>query len=184
MVQHDQRSVTSVSKHRVCCQDGSWGRKQRQEHHGVLAEEEDEVLRDKVNEVMEAIGEKPRIEDSSLRKVTVDNPRPVKMTLSSTLIVDKILPKARQLKDNAKYKSLEKRAEHRTLVFHKSVRTGQETFHSEWVSRRRHSGIIIIFSMDSLLIKADNVMMKCRSYREAHRPFVNRTNICPRNMDC
>lgn len=74
---------------------------------------------------MEAIGEKPRIEDSSLRKVTVDNPRPVKMTLSSTLIVDKILPKARQLKDNAKYKSLEKRAEHRTLVFHKSVRTGQ-----------------------------------------------------------
>ena len=89
-----------------------------------LADEENETLSDKISELMEEIGEKPRIEVSRLGKVTTTKPRPVKVTLSSSLIVSQILSKARCLKNSSRYKSVfissdrsyEERAEHKTLV--------------------------------------------------------------------
>lgn len=89
-----------------------------------LVEGESEDLAKKVGDVMEKIGEKPRIEVCRVGKAKDGKPRPVKITLSSSLNVSQILSKSRRLGETAQYKtvflspdrSYEQRAEHRTLV--------------------------------------------------------------------
>ena len=90
-----------------------------------LAEEEDEVLSDKVSDVLQTIGEKPRVEACRVGKKYADGAaRPVKVTLSSSVSVNQVLAKARNLKNSEKHKSVflspdrsyERRTEHRLLV--------------------------------------------------------------------
>ena len=92
-----------------------------------LPESSDEQLCEKIGEVFQEIEEKPRIEASRLGKKSSSNPetvRPVKVTLSSSLIATQILVKARNLRKADKFKSvficpdrsLEQRVEHRKLV--------------------------------------------------------------------
>ena len=89
-----------------------------------LSEENNEVLQEKVNAVMEIIGEKPKIEACRVGKIKSQKPRPVKVTLSSSLFVAQILSKARRLKENPTYSSVflspdrskDQRAEHRALI--------------------------------------------------------------------
>lgn len=90
-----------------------------------LAEETDEQLGDKVSDVLQTIGEKPRIEVCRVGNRDVTKPgRTVKVTLSSSVIVNQILSKARNLRDSEKHKSVflsadrsyEQRTEHRLLV--------------------------------------------------------------------
>ena len=89
-----------------------------------LAEEEHEQLSEKVEEIMEVIGEKPKMEVCRLGKAKDGRPRPVKITVSSSSTVFQILTKSRKLSGNEKYKtvflspdrSYEQRAKHRTLV--------------------------------------------------------------------
>jgi hypothetical protein len=91
-----------------------------------LEEEEEEEIISKVEEVLQDLGEKPRIEASRLGTPSKDGlkARPVKVTLSSSVAVSQILAKARRLRDSVKHKSVflcqdrsrEDRAKHRLLV--------------------------------------------------------------------
>lgn len=90
-----------------------------------LAEEEDELLSDKVHDVLQTIGEKPKIEVCRVGKRNASKAaRPVKVTLSSSVSVNQILSKARNLRTCEKHKSVflsadrsyEQRTEHRLLV--------------------------------------------------------------------
>ena len=91
-----------------------------------LEEEKEEELISKVEEVLQELGEKPRIEASRLGTPTKDQSkaRPVKVTLSSSVAVSQILAKARRLRDSVKHKSVflcqdrsrEDRSQHRLLV--------------------------------------------------------------------
>ena len=89
-----------------------------------LVEEENEVLSDKVSEVMETIGEKPKMEVCRQGKPTTNRPRPVKIAFSNSLFVVQILSKAQRLKSSVRHslvflspdRSVEQRAEHRSLV--------------------------------------------------------------------
>ena len=89
-----------------------------------LKEENNEVLEEKVNAVMEIIGEKPKMEACRIGKSTSQKPRPIKVTLSSSLFVTQILSKARRLKENTTYSSVflspdrshDQRAEYRVLI--------------------------------------------------------------------
>lgn len=90
-----------------------------------LKEEENELLGTKVSDVLQTIGEKPRIEVCRVGKRDTRQPgRAVKVTLSSSVTVNQILSKARNLRDSEKHKdvylsadrSYEQRTEHRLLV--------------------------------------------------------------------
>ncbi len=90
-----------------------------------LSEERDEQLCDRVSRVFEEIGEKPRIEACRLGKAPKQGKaRPVKVNFSSSLIVNQILVKARNLKQSQTHSSIficpdrspAQRANHRQLV--------------------------------------------------------------------
>ena len=90
-----------------------------------LPEEEGEELNVRVSEVLETIGSKPKIEVQRIgKKKTTGSPRPVKASVSSSLIVGQILGNARNLRHSEKFKtvylsqdrSLEQRKERKELV--------------------------------------------------------------------
>ena len=88
-----------------------------------LPESNDEQLSDKVTKVFGQLEEKPKIEACRLGKKS-SSTRPVKVTLSSSTIVQQILAKARNLRQSEDYKhiflspdrSVEERALHKQLV--------------------------------------------------------------------
>ena len=90
-----------------------------------LVEEDNELLNNKVSDVLLSIGEKPSIEACRVGKRSSSNTaRPVKVTFSSSLTVGQILSRARNLRSCEKHKnvflspdrSYEQRTEHRLLV--------------------------------------------------------------------
>ena len=91
-----------------------------------LPEEEDDLdqLYFKVGEVLQELGEKPKIEASRLGTPDKRKVRPIKVNLSSSVAVHQILAKAKRLRTSAKHKSVficqdrspEDRAQHRLLV--------------------------------------------------------------------
>ena len=90
-----------------------------------LPEGTNEDLCAKVDDILQQIGEKPKIEAARLGKENTDGKiRPVKVTLRSSAAVGQILIKAKQLKNSAKYRSVyispdrtpEQRLQHKKLV--------------------------------------------------------------------
>ena len=93
-----------------------------------LREEPEEQVREKVGNVFVELGEKPIIEASRIGKKdpksSNERVRPVKVTFSSSMIVQQILSKARNLRNSDNFKhvflsedrSIEERAKHRELV--------------------------------------------------------------------
>ena len=72
-----------------------------------LQENENENLAQKIDEVFECLGEKPRVEASRLGKKRSETAaRPVKVTLSSSTFVQLILSKSRMLRTSEKHKSV------------------------------------------------------------------------------
>ena len=101
-----------------------------------LPESADEQLCDKIGDVFQEIGEKPRIEANRLGKSSGNNGkvRPVKVTLSSSITANQILVKAKTLRQSDKFKSvficpdrsLEQRVKHRKLVLELKSKTKEE----------------------------------------------------------
>ena len=93
-----------------------------------LPEAEEENLDSAVGEILQELGEKPKVEASRLgtqpNSTAASRPRPVKLTLSSAVAASQILAKARRLRDSAKHRSVficqdrspADRAQHRLLV--------------------------------------------------------------------
>ena len=90
-----------------------------------LNEEDDEKLNERVAEVFESIGQKPRAETCRVGlKKSKDSVRPVKAKLSSSLIVDQVLASVRKLRNVPKFSSVfvcpdrspEQRKIHKELV--------------------------------------------------------------------
>ena len=72
-----------------------------------LPDDEEEQLEEKISEVLETVGQKPKIEVQRLgKKKTSTSTRPVKVRLSSSLIVHQILDNARKLRLSAKFKTV------------------------------------------------------------------------------
>ena len=72
-----------------------------------LSEESGEVLADKVVEVFENIGQKPKVEVCRVgRKKNTDSSRPVKVKVSSSLVVQQLLANAKNLRNVAKFKTV------------------------------------------------------------------------------
>ena len=72
-----------------------------------LNEEDDEKLNERVAEVFESIGQKPRAETCRVGlKKSKDSVRPVKVKLSSSLIVDQLLASVRKLRNVPKFSSV------------------------------------------------------------------------------
>ena len=72
-----------------------------------LPEGAHEKICDKVSEVFLHLGEKPRIEASRIGKKSSGTvKRPVKVTFSSSTIVQQILSKTRSLKESDKYRAV------------------------------------------------------------------------------
>ena len=99
-----------------------------------LCEVESEDICAKVTEVFESLGEKPRVEASRLGKKSGSATRPVKVTLSSSTIVQQILKKSSKLSRTDKFKTVylapdrtaEERAQHKELVVELKKRTEAE----------------------------------------------------------
>ena len=99
-----------------------------------LCEVESEDICAKVTEVFESLGEKPRVEASRLGKKSGSATRPVKVTLSSSTIVQQILKKSSKLSRTDKFKTVylapdrtvEERAQHKELVVELKRRTEAE----------------------------------------------------------
>ena len=92
-----------------------------------LAEAEGEKITERVGEVFEALGVKPRVEACRIGKKKSSSEkacRPVKVTVSSSLMVVQILSNARKLRQSENFKavfvtpdrSMEQREIHRNLV--------------------------------------------------------------------
>ena len=99
-----------------------------------LPEEEEEKLNDKVIDVLEKIGERPRLDACRLGKKKVGGKgRPVKVTLSNSAFISQILRKARNLKTTAEYQSVfispdltpEERTKQRELILELKKRTAE-----------------------------------------------------------
>lgn len=72
-----------------------------------LCDDENEDLNLKIGEVFEHLGEKPRVEARRLgKKTTTAAARPVKVTLSSSTIVQQILSKSKKLRLSEKHKTV------------------------------------------------------------------------------
>ena len=72
-----------------------------------LPDDEEEQLEERISEVLETVGQKPKIEVEGLgKKKTSTSTRPVKVRLSSSLIVHQILDNARKLRLSAKFKTV------------------------------------------------------------------------------
>ena len=103
-----------------------------------LVEETDELLGAKVSDVFQTVGEKPRpVEVCRVGTKDADKPkraRPVKVTLSSSVTVNQILSKSRNLRNSEKYKtvflsadrSFDQRSKHRLLVSELKTKTADE----------------------------------------------------------
>lgn len=97
-------------------------------------EPEEEELADKVSQLFQQLGEKPRAEAIRVGKRAAGKSRPVKVTLSSSSIAHQILMKARNLRrvEQHKYvfispdRSVEQRAVHRELVLDLKNRSANE----------------------------------------------------------
>ena len=90
-----------------------------------LPEDPKEQISSKVNEVLEELGEKPKVEAVRIGlKAKKQTPRPVKVSVSNTIVVTKILSRARKLRDSQRFKMVfispdrtpDQRAAHRELV--------------------------------------------------------------------
>ena len=122
---YDQKMLKSVVKDVVAEEDRS-----RNLMLFGLEEEQEEHISEKVSQVPVELGEKPIIEASRIGvklkdyKAAKKPARPVKVTVSSSTIVQQILSKARSLRNSEYYKkvfisadrSTEQRAQHRELV--------------------------------------------------------------------
>ena len=114
-----QETLKTVVKHVVAEEDRS-----RNVMVFGLPEDSDEQLCENVSDVFQQLGVKPRIEASRLGKKSSSTKRPVKVTLSSSSIVQQILAKARNLRQSENYKSIfispdrsvEQRAQQKQLV--------------------------------------------------------------------
>ena len=72
-----------------------------------LPEEDGEELETKISGVFEEIGLKPKLEAQRIgKKKTASSTRPVKVCVSSSLIVHQILVNAKNLRKSAKYKTV------------------------------------------------------------------------------
>ena len=72
-----------------------------------LPDDEEEQLEERISEVLETVGQKPKIEVQRLgKKKTSTSTRPVKVRLSSSLIVHQILDNAHKLRLSAKFKTV------------------------------------------------------------------------------
>ena len=73
-----------------------------------LPDEEEEILNDKVYELCETLGEKPRVDATRLGKRCTKNEkiRPVKVVMSSSAAVYQILSKAKKLRGVEKFKTV------------------------------------------------------------------------------
>ena len=90
-----------------------------------LTEDDDEQLDEMVTEIFQQLGEKPRAESRRLGKKTSNSAvRPVKVSLSSSNVVQQILSKSRNLRRSDKFKSVflspdrtpDERIRHKELV--------------------------------------------------------------------
>ena len=91
-----------------------------------LDEDKEEQLSEKICDLFETMGEKPRTEAYRIGKLSAEktSPRPVKVTMTSSSSVHQLLDKAKRLKTSSKYqkvflspdRSLSERASHRDLV--------------------------------------------------------------------
>ncbi|KAL5249916.1 hypothetical protein ACHWQZ_G000897 [Mnemiopsis leidyi] len=89
-----------------------------------LCEEDNEEINSKVSEVMESLGEKPRVEACRIGKKSPSTARPVKVSFSSSSIVQQILKKSSKLSGSEKFRRVflapdrtaEERAQHKQLV--------------------------------------------------------------------
>jgi hypothetical protein len=95
-----------------------------------LPEQNNEELNKEVCEVLQTIGEKPRIEACRIgRQRSEKNIRPVKVTAASSTVISQILAKSRRLRSSEKFKTVfispdrspEQRAKQRELV--KEIKT-------------------------------------------------------------
>ena len=99
-----------------------------------LCEDDNEEICTRVSEVFESLGEKPRVEASRLGKKSKAAIRPVKVTFSSSTIVQQILRKSANLCKSEKFKNVylspdrtpEERAQHKELVLELKRRTEAE----------------------------------------------------------
>ena len=100
-----------------------------------LEEDADEQICEKVGQVLLELGERPKIEANRMGlKVKNQNPRPVKVSVSSSIIVAQILRRAKNLRDSENYKTvfinpdrtLEQRSAHRELVKQLKLKRNQE----------------------------------------------------------
>lgn len=74
-----------------------------------LPEEENEQLNERVLELCEVLGEKPRLDACRVGKKSIESSstkRPIKVSLSNSIVVNQILSKARNLRTNEKYRSV------------------------------------------------------------------------------
>lgn len=102
-----------------------------------LPEEKEEQLNAKVGEVLQELGEKPRMEACRLgpRSKDTTKVRPVKVILSSMVAVNQVLAKARRLRSSPKHKSVyisqdrspAERVQHRLLVAELKRKRGDDT---------------------------------------------------------
>ena len=100
-----------------------------------MEEEDNEQLCDKVNELFQDMNEKPRFEVIRVgKKSSSESVRPVKVTLTSSSVVNHILSKARTLRQSEKHKhvfvrpdmTFEQREEQRKLVEDLKKRSKEE----------------------------------------------------------
>ncbi|KAL5267695.1 hypothetical protein ACHWQZ_G004666 [Mnemiopsis leidyi] len=71
-----------------------------------LPDEEGEELEARISEVLEQVGQKPKVEVQRFGKKTSTTTRPVKVRLPSSLIIHQILANPRKLRLSAKFKTV------------------------------------------------------------------------------
>ena len=99
-----------------------------------LCEEVNEEINTKVAEVLESLGEKPRVEACRIGKKSPSAARPVKVSFSSSSIVQQILKKSSKLSGTERFKRVflapdrtaEERAQRKELVLELKRRAGIE----------------------------------------------------------
>ena len=95
-----------------------------------LCEEDNEEINTKVSEVLESLGEKPHVEACRIGKKTPSAARPVKVSFSSSSIVQQILKKSSKLSGTERFKSVflapdrtaEERVQRKELVLELKVK--------------------------------------------------------------
>ena len=100
-----------------------------------IPEEPAEQISEKVAEVLQELGEKPRLEAARIGlKVKHDSPRPVKVSLSNASTAQQILSRARNLRKSDRYqlvyispdRNMEQTTQHRQLVDRlRTIRTAE-----------------------------------------------------------